>query len=121
MTAAAVPGCDTNGPTALVNSVLKYDQSLAKSGFVFNIKFDKKLFGTDKGKESFLQIMKVYFRNGGQQMSVNVVTAEDLRAAQSNPEAYRNLIVRVAGYSDHFVNLSKELQDNIIQRTDNVV
>ena len=115
---AAVPGRDTKGPTALVNSVSKYDQLLAKSGFVFNIKFDKKLFGTEKGKESFMNLTKVYFNNGGQQISVNVVSADDLRAAQAEPEKYGSLIVRVGGYSAYFNSLTKELQDSVIERTE---
>ena len=114
---AAVPGCDVNGPTALMNSVLKYDHTLAKSGFVFNLKFDKGLFSTDKGKKSFLKLADVFFKNGGQQLSVGVVSAEDLHKAKLNPEAYKNLVVRVAGFSEYFVNLTEELQDSVIRRT----
>ena len=114
---AAAPGNDVNGPTALINSVLNYDQHLAKSGFVFNIKFDKKLFATDAGKKNFVSLAKAYFKNGGQQLSVNVVSADELRAAKAEPEKYKNLIVRVGGYSDYFINLTEDLKDSVIQRT----
>jgi len=118
---AAVPGNDMKGPTALINSVLKYNHTLAKSGFVFNIKFDKKMLATQKGKDGFLHLAKVFFQEGGQQLSVNVVSAEDLRNARANPDAYKNLIVRVAGYSDYFLNLSEDLQDSIINRTEHMM
>ena len=81
-------------------------------------KFDKKLFASDEGKEGFLNLVKVYFENGGQQVSVNVISTDELRAAQKNPEMHNNLIVRIGGYSDYFNNLTKDLQDNIINRTE---
>ncbi len=113
----AVPGRDTNGPTAVIKSALKYDQRLAKSGFVLQLKFDKKLFNTEKGREAFVNLVKTYFANGGQQLSVNVLSQEELLEAKKHPEEHRNLIVRVGGFSDYFVNLSDALQDNIIARS----
>ena len=114
---AATPGRDTNGPTAQIKSVLKYNHSDACSGFVFQNKFEKKLFNTEKGKASFVALAKAYFANGGQQYTVTVVSREDLLNAREHPENYGNLIVRVGGYSDYFVNLSAELQQNVIDRT----
>ena len=114
---AATPGRDTNGPTAQIKSVLRFNHSDACSGFVFQNKFDKKLFCSEKGKESFIALAKAFFAGGGQQYTVTVVSPEDLINAKANPENYRNLIVRVGGYSDYFVNLSEELQDNVIERT----
>ena len=114
---AAVPGCDTHGPTSLIKSVLKYNHVEAGSGFVFQNKFDKKIFATEKGRESFKALAKAFFAGGGQQYTVTVVNPEDLIEAQKNPDKYRNLIVRVGGYSDYFVNLEKGLQDNVIART----
>ena len=114
---AAVPGCDTHGPTACMKSVLKYNHGEACSGFVFQIKFDKKLFVTEDGKRIFKGLAKAYFAGGGQQYTVTVVSPEDLIAAQKDPERYKNLIVRVGGYSDYFVDLGKGLQENIIART----
>ncbi len=113
----AVPGSDVNGPTALLNSVLSFDHTLPTSGFILNIKFDKDLFRTQAGEESFLALSKSYFDRRGQQLSVSVVSEEELKDAQIHPDAHRDLIVRVGGYSDYFVSLSKDLQDNIIART----
>ncbi|MBP3347628.1 MAG: hypothetical protein J6L92_02610 [Clostridia bacterium] len=113
----AVPGCDTNGPTALIKSVLKYNHIDSGSGFIFQIKLDKKIINTPKGKASMIALAKTFFAGGGQQFTVTVVNPEELIEAQKNPDQYRNLIVRVGGYSDYFVNLEKGLQDNIIART----
>ena len=114
---AATPGRDTNGPTAHIRSVLRYNHTDACSGFVFQNKFEKKLFGSEKGRASFIALAKAYFAGGGQQYTVTVVSPEDLLDARLHPENHRNLIVRVGGYSDYFVNLSEELQDNVIERT----
>ena len=94
-----------------------YDQTEVTSGFVFQLRFDKKLFATEKGMESFINLAKAYFAGGGQQLSINVLSAEDLIDAQEHPEQYGDLIVRVGGYSDYFVRLPRDLQDNIIART----
>ena len=114
---AATPGRDTNGPTAQIKSVLRYNHTDACSGFVFQNKFPKNMFNSEKGKASFIALAKSYFSGGGQQYTVTVVSPEDLLDAKENPENHRNLIVRVGGYSDYFVNLSEELQDNVIERT----
>ena len=79
--------------------------------------FEKKVFTCEKGKASFIALAKAYFQGGGQQYTVTVVSPEDLIDAKENPENHRNLIVRVGGYSDYFTSLSKELQDNVIERT----
>ena len=114
---AATPGRDTNGPTAQIKSVLRYNHTDACSGFVFQNKFEKKMFTSEKGKASFIALAKAYFAGGGQQYTVTVVSPEDLIDAKKNPENHRNLIVRVGGYSDYFTSLSDELQDNVIERT----
>ncbi len=113
----AVPGFDKNGPTSVIKSCMNYDQTLAKSGFVLQLKFDSKLFNTEKGYESFIALAKAYFENGGQQLSINVTSAEDLLKAKKNPESYKSLMVRVGGFSAPFVDLDPDLQDNIIART----
>ena len=114
---AATPGRDTNGPTAQIKSVLKYNHTDACSGFVFQNKFQKKMFNTEKGKASFIALAKAFFAGGGQQYTISVVSPDELRDAKEHPENYRNLIVRVGGYSDYFVNLTTELQDNVIERS----
>ena len=114
----AVPGCDKNGPTALLNSVTCVDQTAAKSGNVMQLKFNKSLFNTASGKRAFINLAKTYFMKKGQQLSINVVSLADLLDAQVHPENHQNLIVRVGGYSDRFVRLEKGLQENIIKRTE---
>jgi formate C-acetyltransferase len=114
---AATPGRDTNGPTAQIKSVLRYNQISACNGFVLQNKFEKKMFCSEKGKASFIEHAKAYFAGGGQQYTVTVVSPEDLLDAKVHPENHRNLIVRVGGYSDYFVNLDGELQNNVIERT----
>lgn len=113
----AEPGCDVKGPTAALQSAAKYDQTLAKSGLVMNIKFDKSLFVTERGNENFIRLWKTYFAEGGQQLSVNVVSREELLDAKEHPERHRDLIVRVGGYSEYFWKLPEGLQDNVIRRS----
>lgn len=112
----ATPGKNVSGPTALLNSCLSFDHKLAGSGFILNLKFDKALFSTPSGKEGFLNLAKTYFERGGQQLSVTVVNREDLIDALEHPENHRDLIVRVGGFSAYFVDLGRDLQENIIER-----
>ncbi len=114
---AATPGRDVNGPTAQIKSALKYNHIDACSGFVFQNKFDKKIFNTEKGKASFIALAKAYFAGGGQQYTITVVSPEDLLDARVHPENHRDLIVRVGGYSAYFVDLDEGLQNNVIERT----
>ena len=72
---------------------------------------------SEKGKSSLIALAKAYFAGGGQQYTVTVVSPEELLDAKKNPGSHKNLIVRVGGYSDYFVNLSPELQDNVIERS----
>ncbi len=113
----ATPGRDKKGPTALLNSCLSFDHTLAGSGFILNLKFDKSLFNSTAGKAAFSALGKTYFARGGQQLSVTVVSKEELLDALEHPEKHRDLIVRVGGFSAYFVDLSRELQENIIERT----
>ncbi len=113
----ATPGCDVNGPTALLNSCLKFDHLLPGSGFILNLKFDRSIFNSESGKAAFLSLWKNYFDRKGQMITATVVSAEELLDAQENPDAHRDLIVRVGGYCDYFVNISKDLHDNVIARS----
>ncbi len=115
----ASPGCDTCGPTALLNSVLRGNQYLATSGNVMQMKFDKAQFNSPTGRQAFLALAKTYFNEGGQTLQVNVVSPEELLDAQVHPELHQNLIVRVGGFSQYFVKLPFHLQDNIIHRSMN--
>jgi len=112
-----VQGADREGPTSVIKSAAKMDQ-LKTGGTLLNQKFTPSLLEGEKGLESFTHLIRAYFKLGGHHIQFNVVKAETLRAAQKNPEEYQNLIVRVAGYSDYFNNLSKTLQDEIISRTE---
>lgn len=114
----ATPGNDVNGPTALLNSVLKVNQMLATSGNVLQMKFPKNQFNTERGLQSFTALAKTYFKAGGQTLQVNVLDAEELKEARRCPELHKNLIVRVGGYSTYFVELEDGLQENIIKRTE---
>ncbi len=113
----ATPGNDKKGPTALLSSCLKFDHTLPASGFVLNLKFERSLFNTDEGKNNFLALAEAYFEKGGQQLSVTVVSRSELLDALDDPDSHRDLIVRVGGFSEYFVNLSRELKENVIART----
>ena len=113
-----VPGCDTNGPTAVLNSVLKCNQLLAVSGNVLQLKFPKSQFNTETGIRSFISLAKAYFDEGGQTLQVNVLSAKELQDAFDHPENHKDLIVRVGGFSEYFVRLNRELQRNVLMRTE---
>ncbi len=113
----ATPGFDKNGPTAVINSCLHFDHTLPGSGFVLNLKFDKDIFVSSAGENTFLSLWRSYFERGGQMMTATVVSPDELIDAQAHPENHANLIVRVGGFSGKFVDLPKELQDNVIART----
>ncbi|MGA8903443.1 MAG: trans-4-hydroxy-L-proline dehydratase [Candidatus Bathyarchaeia archaeon] len=112
-----VQGADTHGPTAVIKSVAKMDQVRA-GGTLLNQKFSPSLLEGELGIDNLAHLVRSYFKLDGHHVQMNVVTAETLRAAQANPEKYRDLIVRVAGYSDYFCDLGKTLQDEIIARTE---
>ena len=112
-----VQGADRNGPTAVLRSAGKMDH-VRTGGTLLNQKFTPRLLEGGKGIDSLAHLIRAYFRMGGHHIQFNVVTAGMLRDAQSHPENYRNLIVRVAGYSDYFCDLGQTLQDEIIARTE---
>jgi formate C-acetyltransferase len=112
-----VQGADVNGPTAVIKSASKIDH-LRTGGTLLNQKFTPQLLDDESGIEKLTQLIRTYFRLDGHHIQFNVVTAETLRKAQKEPEKYRDLIVRVAGYSDYFIDLTFELQNEIIKRTE---
>ena len=111
-------GRDVHGPTAAANSVAKLDHSIASNGTLFNMKFHPSALKGEKGLENFIALVRAYFDQKGSHMQFNVVSRETLRDAQAHPENYKNLVVRVAGYSALFTTLSRSLQDDIISRTE---
>ena len=111
-------GRDINGPTAAANSVSRLDHFIASNGTLFNMKFHPSALKGRAGLESFVSLIRGYFDQKGSHMQFNVVSRETLKDAQKNPEKYKSLVVRVAGYSALFTTLSKSLQDDIINRTE---
>ncbi len=111
-------GRDIHGPTSAANSVSKLDHGIASNGTLFNMKFHPSALAGASGIESFIALIRAYFDQKGSHMQFNVVSRETLRDAQAHPEKYQSLVVRVAGYSALFTTLSKSLQDDIINRTE---
>lgn len=112
-----VQGADRRGPTAVVKSASKMDH-LKAGGTLLNLKFTPSLVATEAGVDQWANLVRSYFKLDGHHVQFNVVGAETLRAARANPAEHRDLIVRVAGYSDYFCDLSPELQEEIIERTE---
>ncbi|MDO9129382.1 MAG: glycine radical domain-containing protein, partial [Anaerolineales bacterium] len=112
-----VQGADRHGPTAVLKSVAKMDH-VRTGGTLLNQKFTPQLLKDEEGLDKLVGLIRTYFKLDGHHIQFNVVDAATLRAAQQNPEQYRDLIVRVAGYSDYFCDLSQALQDEILARTE---
>jgi len=112
-----VQGADRKGPTAVLNSTAKIDHTLT-GGTLLNQKLNPSLVDTPEGLKKLTHLIRSYFKMGGHHIQFNVIDRATLKAARDNPEAYRDLIVRVAGYSDYFCDLSDALQLEIISRTE---
>jgi len=112
-----VQGADRHGPTSVIRSAGKMDH-LKAGGTLLNLKFTPTLVTNEEGMDKWAQLVRGYFKMDGHHIQFNVVRVDTLRKAQSEPESHRDLIVRVAGYSDYFCDLSKELQEEIIARTE---
>ena len=112
-----VQGADTNGPTAVIRSAAKIDH-IKTGGTLLNQKFTPSLLSTEEGCNNLVHLIRAYFRMDGHHIQFNVVDADTLREAQKHPEDYKDLIVRVAGYSDYFNDLGEDLQNEIICRTE---
>ena len=111
-------GKDVNGPTAAANSVARLDHFIVSNGTLFNQKFHPSALAGREGLEKFTALIRSYFDQKGMHMQFNVVDRDTLLDAQKNPEKYKHLVVRVAGYSALFTTLSRSLQDDIIRRTE---
>ncbi len=112
-----VQGADRRGPTAVLKSAARMDHART-GGTLLNQKFTPQLLEGEEGIDRLAHLVRSYFRLDGHHIQFNVVSADTLRAAQENPEKYRDLIVRVAGYSDYFCDLTAALQNEIIARTE---
>lgn len=110
-------GTDLTSPTAAMRSVAKINHDVHSGGTLLNIKFAPELLKSERNLRNLASLIRAYFALGAFHVQFNVISADTLRKAQANPEEYRDLLVRVAGYSTQFVNLSREAQDAIIART----
>lgn len=113
-----VQGMDKNGPVSFLNSVLNFDQSLYGNGTLCNMKFHPTALKGADGIMKLRSVMETYFEEGGMELQLNIVSSDTLRDAQKHPENYRDLVVRVAGFSAYFVEVFKGCQDDLIRRTE---
>ncbi|MDO8473482.1 MAG: pyruvate formate lyase family protein, partial [Dehalococcoidia bacterium] len=111
-------GMDRKGPTALLNSVLKVDSKATSAFAVLNVKLTAGLVTTPETRDKVADLIESFFKAGGTYIQFNILDAAALKDARLHPEKYRDLVVRVGGYSAYFVNLSPEVQDEIIRRTE---
>ena len=111
-------GKDVKGPTAAATSVSRLDHFIVSNGTLFNQKFHPSALAGREGLEKFVALIRSYFDQKGMHVQFNVVDRDTLLDAQKNPEKYKHLVVRVAGYSALFTTLSRSLQDDIIRRTE---
>jgi formate C-acetyltransferase len=114
----ASAGADRRGPTALLRSVCKLPVHLALSTPVLNMRFQKAMMRSEEDISKLAAMVRGYFAQGGMQLQISVLSSEDMRAAQENPQKYGDLLVRIGGYSEYFVGLNRSFQDSIIRRTD---
>lgn len=110
-------GRDTKGPTRLLNSVIHLNDENVTGGYALNFKLNPSFLEEEKGKQSVIKLLETYMLHGGPQIQLYTTNLEDLKDAQIHPEKHRDLIVRVGGYCEFFVNLDKALQTEIIHRT----
>jgi pyruvate formate-lyase/glycerol dehydratase family glycyl radical enzyme len=116
-----VQGRDRHGPTAAMQSAARLDHTLVSNGSALNLKLSPTFLQSGKGPDSLAGLLSGYFRLGGMQLQWDLVNDEMLRAAQQHPEDYRDLIVRVSGYSAHFTDLERVVQDDIIARMEHAI
>lgn len=112
---------DTHGPTSAAKSVARIPQSLAINGVNYNMKFSPAILRTNENRQNLVALIRAYFSLGGMHIQFNILTRETLLKAQLHPKEYRSLVVRVAGYSAFFIDLDKDIQDEIISRTEHSV
>ena len=111
-------GADTHGPTAVIKSLGKLDQTLS-GGTLLNVRFVPTLLKRDEDLRKLVALIRTYFNMGGHHIQFNIVDTQTLLDAQKQPEDYKDLLVRVAGYSDYFNDMTEQLQNEIIARTEN--
>jgi len=112
----AAQGREKNGPTASVLSSTKWEHRDFIGGVAVNLKFAKKVF-TQESCEKMMALIRTYMQFGGFELQINVVDQETLLDAREHPQQYRDLVVRIGGYSDYFVTLSEKMQEEVLMRT----
>ena len=112
-------GTDVNGPTAVLSSACCFDHKQFTNGLALNMRFAPVTLSGDDSMAKMKSLLQTYFDMGGMEVQYNIVSSETLRAAQEDPESFKNLVVRVAGFSAYFVELHRSLQNDIIARTEN--
>jgi formate C-acetyltransferase len=115
---APVQGFDKNGPTAVIASVASINQAEFPNGTLMNLKFHPNALSGADGVTKLSQLIQTYFALGGMELQINVVSAETLKNARAEPEKYKDLVVRVAGFSSYFVELHPDGQNDLIRRTE---
>jgi len=116
--ASPMHGMDKNGPTSVINSMTKPDYTLVSCGTVLNQKFGPSMFTDDAKRAKLLRMVKTYFKKGGQEMQINAVSRDVLHDAMENPQNYKDLVVRVSGFSAYYICLGKDIQQDILKRTE---
>ena len=111
-------GSEKDGPTQAALSVASLDHVLITNGSQYNQKYHPSALAGEKGIRSLAQLIRTYFDMGGYHIQFNVVSSDTLRAAQKEPEKYKDLVVRVAGYTAFFTDLNPDIQNDIIDRTE---
>ena len=116
--ASPAQGRDKNGPTAVFRSALCFDHTGLQGGMALNMRMHPSVLSNDEGVSKLRDMTKVYFENGGLEVQYNIIDTDTLRKAQTHPDEYRHLVVRIAGYSAYFIELDRDLQDDIISRNE---
>ncbi len=118
--ASPMRGADKNGPTAVIRSVLKagFDDSYAQ---VLNQKFSSAILGSPESREKLALFTNAFFKNGGTHIQYNITDTEELRDAKVRPQEHRDLIVRIGGFSGYFVQVSPEIQEDVISRSEQML
>jgi len=114
-------GLDKNGPAAVLKSVAAINHSTFRNGTLLNMKFHPATVQGDEGVKKLRMLVETFFSLGGMHLQYNVVGGDQLREAQTDPEKYKNLVIRIAGFSAYFVELDHSLQNDLISRTDQLV
>jgi formate C-acetyltransferase len=111
-------GREKSGPTSSVISTVSWDHSKFIGGIALNMKFSKNLVNNDNGRANLKNLITTYLKNGGFELQINVLDNKVLKKAEADPDQYRDLVVRIGGYTDYFTRLSSEMRKEVMLRTE---